>query len=53
MVWAEVGSDKAAVFRKGRKNPVNGSVLPLKNNEKDVDITALFFTRGKRGAIVF
>jgi hypothetical protein len=53
VVWAEVGSDKAMVFLMGRKNPVHGSFLPLKNNEKDVDISALFFIRGKRGAKVF
>ncbi len=40
MVGAE--QTKRWFFRMGRKNPVHGSFLPLKNNEKDVDITALF-----------
>ncbi len=52
MVRAE--QTKRWFFRMGRKKPVHGSFLSLKNNEKDVDFTtALFFTGGKSVAIVF
>ncbi len=49
MVWAE--QTKRWFFRMGRKNPVHGSFVPLKKNEKDV-ITALFFTGSKSAEIV-